>query len=54
MDEAVFDETVEGDSKFVSLDVNSGILAFENNDSSLQAKIFGVFIRAHIDVDPEI
>ena len=52
--EVVFEESLEGDSLFASLDASAGTMSFETQDGSLSGKNFAIFITAHIDVTLEI
>lgn len=45
-----FNETLEGDNKFASLDIASNKISFFTEDRSLAGKRYGVFVRGHVNV----
>ena len=50
----MFEDSLEGESMFASLDDEARSVSFQTEDAGLGGKVFAVFIRANVDVTLEV
>ena len=49
-----FNENLEGESLFGSIDADKGVLSFSPQTSDYAAKVYAVFITCHVETDPTV